>query len=302
MTGTDMNKPPLAVIAGPTAGGKSALALTLAKERRGTIINADASQVYADLRILSARPDAAEEAQAPHRLYGAIDGAEPCSAARWAALARTAIDEAWQEGRLPILVGGTGLYLRALIDGLAPVPPIDDEVRATIRNLAPEDARAALEREDPIMAARLHARDRQRNARALEVIRSTGKSLAAWQTNTTGGLLAKVRLETRLVLPQRDILYMRCDARLDAMMAAGALAEVAALRDRKLSPQLPVMKALGVPPLLRHLAGELSLADAVSAAKTDTRRYAKRQLTWFVSGGQAGGWLAVAQRTASPTV
>lgn len=291
-----MGKPPLAVIAGPTAAGKSAHALQLAQQRRGTIINADASQVYADLRIVSARPSPEEEALVPHRLYGFVDGAESCSAARWAEHARAAIEECRDERRLPILVGGTGLYLRALIDGLAPLPPVDPDIRAAIRTMPPPMVRAALSREDPAMAARLHANDSQRNARALEVIRSTGRSLATWQAEPHGGLLGKVDLEILLVLPERAILYERCNQRFITMVEGGAIEEVERLRQRRLSPALPVMKAIGVRPLMQYLEGELPLADAIATAQQDTRRYAKRQITWFAGGGQARGWLANARR------
>jgi tRNA dimethylallyltransferase len=287
MQRSSSSRPPLVVIAGPTASGKTALALEIAQARRGTIINADASQVYVDLEILSARPGADETACAPHRLFGVFDGAESCSAARWAALAREAIAEARAEARLPILVGGTGLYLKTLLDGIADVPAIPADLREQVRALDGPALRAALEREDQAMAARLHPNDRQRTARALEVRRATGRSLADWQQQGRGGLRHDVSLEVHLRLPPRDSLYAACNSRFDAMMAAGALEEVARLAARRLPPALPVMKALGVPPLLAHLEGRLPLADAIEAAKLETRRYAKRQLTWFASGGQA---------------
>jgi tRNA dimethylallyltransferase len=287
MQRSSSSRPPLVVIAGPTASGKTALALDMAAARRGTIINADASQVYADLAILSARPGAEETSRAPHRLFGTIDGVQSCSAARWAALARAAVEEAWAEGRVPLLVGGTGLYLKTLLDGIADVPAIPAALREQVRALDGPALRTALEAEDPAMAARLHPHDRQRTARALEVRRATGRSLADWQQAATGGLRNEVRLEVHLRLPPREALYAACDARFDAMIASGALAEVARLAARRLSPALPVMKALGVPPLLAHLEGKLPLADAVAIAKLETRRYAKRQLTWFASGGQA---------------
>ncbi|WP_199555076.1 tRNA (adenosine(37)-N6)-dimethylallyltransferase MiaA [Sandaracinobacteroides hominis] len=280
-------RPPLAVIAGPTASGKSALALKLAAERRGVVINADASQVYADLSILSARPSAAEMQQAPHRLFGAIDGAEACTAARWAELARAEIAAAHAAGLLPILVGGTGLYLRTLLEGIAAVPPISQEVRANVRQLL--DVRSALEAEDPAMASRLHANDTQRNARALEVIRSTGRSLADWQlASPQGGLLDEVELEPLVVEVPRDVLVQRIDSRIEAMWRAGALAEVERLAARRLPPALPVMRAIGVPPLLALLAGELSEAEAIERWKLDTRQYAKRQATW--ARNQTGDW------------
>lgn len=285
-----MGKPPLVVIAGPTASGKSALALDLAERVGGVIVNADASQVYADLRILSARPSPEEEARVPHRLYGVIDGATACSAADWAELARGAIREAHAGGRTPVLVGGTGLYIRTLLDGIAPVPEIPGAVRDEVRAL--DDPHAALAAEDANMAAKLRPSDRQRSARALEVKRATGRSLADWQAATAGGIAAETDLQAHVVEIDRDELYARCDQRFDAMLAAGALDEVAALARRRLSPQLPVMKALGVPPLLRHLAGELSLHEAAEIARRETRRYAKRQLTWFRH--QTPGWRRIA--------
>ncbi|MGI4877917.1 MAG: tRNA (adenosine(37)-N6)-dimethylallyltransferase MiaA [Janthinobacterium lividum] len=274
-------RPRLVVIAGPTAAGKSALALDLALRVGGTIVNADASQVYADLRILSARPDAADMARVPHALYGVIDGAQACSAADWAGLARGAIGVAHAAGRLPILVGGSGLYLRTLLDGIAPVPAIDEAVRATVRALAPADARAALAAEDPAAAARIVPGDRQRIARALEVVRSTGRTLRDWQAAASGGLAAEVDLVAQVVDLPRAALHARLDARLDAMIAAGALDEVAALAARRLPADAPVMKALGVPPLLAALAGTTTLEAAIATTRADTRHYAKRQQTWF---------------------
>ncbi len=274
------------VIAGPTAAGKSAVALDLAQARGGTIINADASQVYADLRILSARPSAADEAAVPHRLYGVIDGAEACDAARWAGIARGAIAETIAEGRLPIVVGGSGMYLRTLLDGIAAVPPIDPGVRAEVRALDPAAARAALAALDPAAAARLA--DPQRVTRALEVVRSTGRRLAEWQAEATGGIAAEVEVRGHVVDLPRAELHARIDARLDAMIAAGALDEIAALARRALPPGAPVMKALGVPPLLAHLRGETSLATAIERTRIDTRHYAKRQQTWYRN--QTAAW------------
>jgi tRNA dimethylallyltransferase len=291
-----MRKPPLIVIAGPTAAGKSAHAIALAARHRGVIINADASQLYADLALLSARPGADALAAAPHRLYGIWNGAEAGSAARWADLARAEIAAAHAAGQTPILVGGTGLSLAALIEGLADVPPVDPAVRAAVRALDRNAVRQALAAEDPAMAARLHPNDPQRNARALEVVRSTGRSLLLWQQQTGGGIGDLVALETRLLLPERGALYAACDARFDAMLADGALDEAARLLVRGLDPALPVMKALGVPALLAHLEGRLTLAEAIGRAKADTRHYARRQLTWFVGGARRSGWLAAARR------
>ena len=240
----------------------------------------DASQVYRDLRVLSARPSEAEEAAAPHRLFGYLDGAESCSAARWAEDAKAAIAESAAEGRLPILVGGTGLYLRTLLDGIAPVPDIDPHIRAGIRALPVREAYAALTREDPTAAARLSPNDSTRVARALEVVRSTGRPLADWQQDKVGGIGDQIDLIPLILLPPRDWLYARCDARFVQMMDAG-LEEVAALLARGLDPDLPVMRAIGVPELADHLAGRLSRDAALAAAQMATRNYAKRQFTWF---------------------
>jgi tRNA dimethylallyltransferase len=282
-----MEQPPLVVIAGPTASGKSALALRMAQEQQGTILNADASQLYRDIPVLSAQPAPEDRADVPHLLYGILDAADPCSAARWAELARAAIAAVHSAGRLPILVGGTGLYLRTLLLGIAPVPAIPAAVREAVRALSPAAVRAALEAEDPAMAARLHPNDPQRNARALEVARGTGRSLIHWQAATSGGIARQVALESWLVLPPAGELGQRIDARFDRMMAEGALEEVRRLAHRQLPPGLPAMKALGVAPLLAHLRGELALPDAVALAKRQSRAYAKRQRTWFASGRQA---------------
>ena len=230
----DSGLPPLALIAGPTASGKSALALDLAERSNGVVINADASQVYTDLSILSARPNAAEIARAPHRLFGYVDGAEACSAARWAADARTEIDRAHSEGKLPILVGGTGLYIRTLLDGIAPVPEIDPDIRTEVRSLAVQDAHTALSLEDPASAARLAPADTTRVARALEVVRSTGRSILEWRADKTGGIGDQVRLRPLVLLPQRDWLFARCDARFEGMLEQGAAAEVELLMARHL--------------------------------------------------------------------
>ena len=245
------------------------------------IINADASQVYRDLRILSARPSADEEARVPHRLFGHRDGAETYSAAQWAEEAKAAIAEARAEGRLPILVGGTGLYIRTLLDGIAPVPTIDPAARAAVRALSAAEAYAALAEEDAPSAVRLHPNDTTRLHRALEVVRSTGRSIATWRESRIGGIGGAVSLELQTILMPVPELYARCDARVDAMIAAGAIEEVAALRDRRLSPDLPVMRAIGVGQLIEYLAGEVSLSDAIASIKQATRNYAKRQGTWL---------------------
>lgn len=258
------------------------MALALAIERRGAIINADASQIYADLPILSAMPTADEQAAVPHHLFGVLDGAESSTAARWAEMARAAITTAWDAGRLPILVGGTGLYQRILLDGIAPVPAVPAAIRAEVRALPLPLLRAALEREDAAMAARLHAHDPQRMARALEVIRATGQSLAAWQAlPPEGGWRNRVRLEVTIVERPREELEQRIAQRIEQMWQAGALAEVARLAARNLSAALPVMRAIGVPPLLALLRGAMDEAAARERWFLDTRRYAKRQATWY---------------------
>jgi tRNA dimethylallyltransferase len=282
----------VAVIAGPTAGGKSGLALALAQRMNGTIINADATQLYADLRVLSARPSPGEEALVPHRLYGVCDGACPVSAADWAGMARAEIEAALKAGRLPILVGGTGLYLETLIEGIAPVPEIRSAVRAAVRAMTSEDAAAALAREDGAMASRLLPSDRQRLLRALEVVRSTGRSLAEWQAVRSGGIGQSHKVRGLVIAPDRAARWAAAAARLDAMIEAGALAEVEALVARRLDPGAPVMKALGVGPLAAHLRGELTLDAALAQTLATTRQYQKRQMTWI--RGRLGDWPVVA--------
>jgi tRNA dimethylallyltransferase len=273
--------PRLALIAGPTASGKSARALELAERNGGTIINADASQVYRDLRVLSARPSAEDEARVPHLLFGHRDGAFACSAADWAEEAKAAIVRVHGEGRLPILVGGTGLYVRTLLDGIAPVPDIDPDVRTAVRAMPVADAYAALQREDPGLAAVLHANDTTRVQRALEVVRSTGKSLADWRATRVGGIRDHVALTVEVIDLPIDELYARCDLRVDRMVADGALEEVAALTARNLDPDLPVMRAIGVIQFARHLASDSMLDEAIAAVRQATRNYAKRQRTWL---------------------
>ena len=274
-------RPKLALIAGPTASGKSALALALAERANGTVINADSAQVYRDLSIVSARPSASEKSRAPHRLYGYRDGAEACSAADWAADAKAAIAEAHAADRLPILVGGTGLYLRTLLDGIAPVPLIDPTIRAGVRALPVDEAHRQLAREDPEAAARLRPTDTTRVARALEVVRSTGKPLTEWQKVKSGGIKDSVTLAPLILLPQREWLYDRCDERFSQMMSEAGLGEVERLLARKLNPDLPVMRAIGVREIAGFLSGALSREEALMAGRTATRQYAKRQYTWF---------------------
>ncbi len=276
--------PPLILIGGPTASGKSALALALAEEFAGTVINADSMQVYRDLAVLTARPGAAEEARAPHRLYGVLDAADPCSAARWRAMADSEIAAAASRARLPILVGGTGLYFRALLDGFADIPPIPaairDEARHLHRRLGGTDFHAALASRDPEGAARLAAGDTQRLLRAYEGVAATGRPLGDWQRDQPAGP-RYADVATLLLMPPRPALYAAGEARFAAMVAGGGLAEVAALLARRLAADLPAMKAVGVPELARHLAGAIPLDEAIRLGQQATRRYAKRQLTWF---------------------
>ena len=278
---TESPRPRLALIAGPTASGKSALALELAERANGVVINADASQVYADLDVLSARPSVAEMARAPHRLFGFMDGAEACSAARWADEAKREIAAAHAAGRLPILVGGTGLYIRTLLDGIAPVPEIDAAMRAEVRAMPVAEAYAALTREDAPAAARLAPADSARIMRALEVIRSTARSILDWRAEKAGGIGDRVDLHPLVLLPPRDWLTARCDARFEAMLGQGAVAEVEALLARGLAPDLPVMRAIGVPEIAGWLRGDLSREAMIAQAQAATRQYAKRQYTWF---------------------
>jgi tRNA dimethylallyltransferase len=286
--------PKVALIAGPTASGKSALAIAVAQRHRGTVINADSAQVYRDLRVLSARPSVEEEAQVPHRLFGHVDGGEDYSAARWAAEARAAIDATLGEGRLPVLVGGTGLYLRTLLDGIAPVPEIDPAIRAEVRALPVAAAHAELARLDPPAAERLRASDTTRVARALEVVRSTGRPLAEWQAARAGGIADRIALVPLVLLPERTWLVDRCDRRLAAMFAGGAIEEVAALLARdELSPDAPVRRAIGVPQIAAYLAGEITQEQALEETRLATRQYAKRQYTWFRNQPPAGWRRAV---------
>ncbi|MBB5710393.1 tRNA (adenosine(37)-N6)-dimethylallyltransferase MiaA [Sphingomonas xinjiangensis] len=273
--------PTVALIAGPTASGKSALALALARTHRGSVINADSMQVYADLRILTARPTAEEEASVPHRLFGHVDGADAYSAARWAAEARAAIAEAHGLGRLPILVGGTGLYVRTLLDGIAPVPEIDAALRAEVRALPVADAHAQLQALDPQAAARLNPADTLRVARALEVVRGTGKPLAAWQADRLGGIADRIRLAPLILLPDRAWLGERIDRRFAIMAGTGRDEAAALLARTDLPADAPVLRAIGVPEMRALLAGEMEAEAAVAQGALASRQYAKRQYTWF---------------------
>jgi tRNA dimethylallyltransferase len=273
------------LIAGPTASGKSALALALAQKADGVVINADSMQVYRDLRIITARPTRQEEALVPHRLYGHVDAGVNYSAGAWMADAAGMLAEARAQNRLAVLVGGTGLYFKVLTRGLSAVPPIPPAIRERVRAKLERDGVEALHAElaerDPASAERLKPRDRTRVARALEVVEATGRSLADWHREGLPPLLPKGAFRALFLEPEREALYARIDARFDAMLGAGALEEVAALAARKLDSLLPAMKAHGVPALIRHVQGELSLAEAATIGCADTRHYAKRQFTWF---------------------
>lgn len=275
---------PAIVIAGPTASGKSGLALRLAMEMDGVVINADSMQVYAGLPILTAQPSAADQAAVPHRLYGVLPPSDVCSAARWRDLAAAEMEAVWASGRLPIVVGGTGLYIRSLMQGLSPIPDIPDEVRTRVRRLLADLGNAAFHAQlmgrDRRMAERLEMGDSQRMVRALEVLEATGRSLADWQAEPLEGGVAAQWYSIAL-LPERDRLYTACDGRFRSMVAAGALDEARAIMALGLDPSLPAMKVLGLRELAAHLAGETGLDAAVAAACQATRNYAKRQQTWF---------------------
>jgi tRNA dimethylallyltransferase len=285
------------LIAGPTASGKSALAIRLAQKRGGVVINADSMQVYRDLRIITARPTEAEEQAVPHRLFGHVDAAENYSVARWLADVGVAIREAEAEGRLPILVGGTGLYFRAVTEGLSDIPPVPDAVRAELRAWAEgqsaEAIHARLERLDPETASRLRPTDPQRNLRALEVFIATGKPLSAFHDSRSGAVLESAACVSVFLEPDRDILRQRIDARFDMMIETGAITEVEALMQRGLDPALPAMRAHGVPGLIQAFRGEITTDEAIAKGKADTRHYAKRQHTWFRHQAPAFEWVRV---------
>ena len=272
------------MICGPTAAGKSGLALALAERCGGIIINADSMQLYGDLRVLTARPDDDEEARAPHRLYGVLDGAERASVASWLTMASREIETARQAGRLPILVGGTGLYFHAAMNGLAPVPDVPPEVHAACVAEYAERGGEAFRREllelDPVLGSQLHDGDSQRLVRAMGVFRATGRALSAWQSDPHEGAITgrPVRIAA---MPPREELYERINIRFSDMMARGAKSEVATLAARGLDPSLPVMKAIGVREIMALQAGDIDEARTVELASRDSRRYAKRQMTWI---------------------
>jgi tRNA dimethylallyltransferase len=281
---TDPSRRPI-LIAGPTASGKSAIALAWAERYGGLIINADSMQVYRELRILTARPTAEEEARVPHALYGHVPGREAYSVGRWIEDVEAALQDAQKRDLRPIIVGGTGLYFKALLEGLSPIPPIPQPIRAHWRaeaeRLGAAALHAVLAEKDPEMAARLSATDTQRITRALEVLDATGRSLADWQREAGRPVLDPDETDRYLVTVDREALYARCDRRLDAMMAGGALREVRHLLELDLDPDLPILGALGVRPLADLLAGRCSAEAAAAQVKAETRQYAKRQLTWL---------------------
>lgn len=272
------------VVAGPTGSGKSALAVDLARARDGVVINADSMQVYRELRVLTARPTAAEEAAVPHRLYGVLSAAERCSAGRWLRLAAPEIEAAFAAGKVPVVVGGTGLYLRALTQGLADVPeiPAAEVARAQTRyeELGGEAFHDTLRALDPDAADRLPASDRQRLIRAYAVVKATGRTLKDWQKGGAAAVVA-ARFATVVLSPPVEMLYSALDARFDAMMAAGGMDEARAFAALGLDPSLPAAKAVGVRELSMHLAGDWDLATAIAKAKQATRNFAKRQRTWL---------------------
>lgn len=285
-------KPSAVLIAGPTASGKSALALALAERFGGVVLNADSMQVYGDLRVLTARPMPEETRRAPHGLYGHVDGDSAYSVGRWVGDASAALAQARKAGQLPILVGGTGLYFRALTQGLAAIPAIAEEVRAAVREAAGAldnpALHASLAARDPATAARLQVNDRQRVLRALEVEAATGRPLSDWQRDAQPPALDEDSCVRFVLEVDRALLRRRIDARFEAMMAEGALEEVRRLAARRLRPDRTILKAHGAPALTRHLAGEISLAEAIAEGQADTRRYAKRQDTFFRH--QMPGW------------
>jgi tRNA dimethylallyltransferase len=295
-----MDRPTVILIAGPTASGKSALALSVAEQLGGVVVNADSMQVYRDLRVITARPSPDEEARAPHRLYGHVDAAINYSTGQWLRDVDKVMRELKSQNRIPVLVGGTGLYFKALTSGLAAVPPIPAEIRERVRARVREEGTSALHAElmtlDPPTAHRITTNDRSRISRALEVVLATGRSLTDWHREGLPPLVDADRAVKVFVTCERKELVRRIEARFAAMLAAGALDEVRALAARRPDPLLPAMKAHGVPWLIRHLNGGISLDEAAAGAIMDTRRYAKRQVTWFRN--QMPGWTAMTAEAA----
>lgn len=291
-----MEKPRAILIAGPTASGKSRLAINLARRFNGVVINTDSMQVYRDLRIITARPTVDEERQVPHLLFGHQDAAEPGSVARWLGEAKAALSESEARGQLPIFVGGTGLYFRALIEGLSDIPPVPDSVRTSLRQWAEgrsaQDIHARLLELDTETASQLRPSDTQRNLRALEIIIATGRPLSSFHHERQPGLFKPEDCLAVFLAPDRDLLRKSINERFDLMIESGALEEVRLLQSRALDPALPAMRAHGVPALIRYFSGEITLDEAKEIGKGDTRRYAKRQHTWFRHQAPWFSWIA----------
>ncbi|MDX1974739.1 MAG: tRNA (adenosine(37)-N6)-dimethylallyltransferase MiaA [Rickettsiales bacterium] len=275
----------IVIVAGPTASGKSARALSLAQKHGGVIINADSQQLYQELRVVTARPSAEEEALVPHKLYGFLSGAQSCSAGKWLIWAKMEIDWALSHGLTPIVVGGTGLYLKALMQGIAAIPDIDAAVRAQAANdyeaMGKEAFIERLRAVDPAFFERLKVYDRQRLIRAYEVWLGSGKPLSFWQQQTAASAYAPEQFQLERVEIDRETLYQRCNARFLAMIEQGAIDEVKQLLLMNLPADMPVMKSLGVPELSAYIQGKIPLETAIEKAQQTTRNYAKRQLTWF---------------------
>jgi len=285
---------PVLIVAGPTASGKSSLALDLAVEFDGVVINGDSMQIYDVLRVITARPSLEDEAKAPHRLYGVLPPSEACSAGRWVEMAIAEIRAAWANNQLPIVCGGTGMYMRTLVEGISLIPDAPAEIRQKATDererLGPEGFHQAVAERDPDIATRLHPSDSQRLIRAWEVYETTGKALSQWQKdNPPIPPLPEAAFTQIVLLPPREGLYATCESRFDKMIEQGALAEIESLAELGLDPTLPAMKALGVPELLAHLRGDISLDESRERSKKTTRNYAKRQMTWLrnqVSGAE----------------
>jgi len=281
----DDDLPPVIVVGGPTASGKSALAVELAEGLSGVVINADAMQLYRELPILTAQPSASDLKRVPHRLFGVLAADDPGSVGRWRELALAAITEARDSGMPAIVVGGTGFYLRALTQGIDEIPPVPVDLRAEIEarydTQGGEAFRAGLARHDPVLAARLAPADRQRLVRAASVLEATGRPLSDWQSGEGGTTNSGLQAHMFVMMPPREALYAACDARFAAMVAGGALEEVSEFRTRGIDPRLPLTKAVGLRELGRHIDGDITLEDAIEEGRRATRRYAKRQYTWF---------------------
>lgn len=297
--GLFLRKPRAILIAGPTASGKSQLAIEIARRFDGVVINTDSMQIYRDLRIITARPTIEEEADTPHRLFGYQDAAVQGSVARWLADAKAVLIDVEAKGQVPIFVGGTGLYFKALVEGLSDIPSVPETIRVEVRAWAEgrraEDIHARLTELDPATAVTLRPSDPQRNLRALEIVMATGRSLASFHGERQGALFDQDTCLAVFLAPDRDSLRARINDRFDQMIASGALDEVAALKSRGLDPALPAMRAHGVPALIRYLAGELSRSEAIDIGKADTRRYAKRQHTWFRNQAPWFHWISPEQ-------